>query len=358
MNLTVHATNITGLGACQVVLSFLKALENSSSNFERILVYVPESGPVSEIEFTNPRFAVERFRRKGPKAISRVLECLFPHKLFQIDGIVLVLGDVPLRTKARQTVLIHQPHLLSPEVNSRVGRSLSFRTMRLLTKLNAPFADQVIVQTDAMLAGILASYKNWRRRECVRVVGQPPPSWFDGQLLQNISPKEEGLQLFYPAADYPHKNHQIFESIDDRALSDLDCKILLTINPQDTYRRKDRIRCIGRLNQSQCLAKYHTVDALVYPSVLESYGLPLVEAMSIGLPILVADLPYAHALCGSEAIYFDPDSSSSLLTAIQELQSKISDGWKPDWSTSLGRLPHSWEAVVGLFFNKDALHDS
>jgi glycosyltransferase involved in cell wall biosynthesis len=57
----------------------------------------------------------------------------------------------------------------------------------------------------------------------------------------------------------------------------------------------------------------HSVsDLMIFPSLAESFGLPLAEAMSVGCPILAADLSYAHEVAGNAAIYFNPRSPGDL----------------------------------------------
>jgi glycosyltransferase involved in cell wall biosynthesis len=94
---------------------------------------------------------------------------------------------------------------------------------------------------------------------------------------------------------------------------------------------------------------YSETDALVYLSAAESYGLPLVEAMHVGLPIVAPDLPYARAVCGGEAIYFAADRIGSLRQALELLQRRLADGWWPDWSDRLAHIPSSWSAVAHAF---------
>ena len=114
--LTIHATNVTGLGACQVVVSFLEAIESLDTQYDRIDCYVPEHGPVAEYAPKTDKLRMLTFRRRGPKALSRIMECIVPSHYFEIGEHLIVLGDVPLRTRRKQLVLIHQPHLQYPRV--------------------------------------------------------------------------------------------------------------------------------------------------------------------------------------------------------------------------------------------------
>ena len=145
--LTIHVTNVTGLGACHVVLSLLEAIESLETKYHRIDCYVPEEGPVAEYVPKSSKFKILTFKRRLPKALSRVMECLMPWYFFDLGDAVIVLGDVPLRTNKKQLLLVHQAHLQNPNVNKWVSRSVKFRAMRVLTKLNASYVDCVIVQT-------------------------------------------------------------------------------------------------------------------------------------------------------------------------------------------------------------------
>ena len=51
---------------------------------------------------------------------------------------------------------------------------------------------------------------------------------------------------------------------------------------------------------------YAQADIFVYPSVIESFGHPLLEAMAAGLPVVAADVPINRELCGEAALYFSP----------------------------------------------------
>ena len=72
----------------------------------------------------------------------------------------------------------------------------------------------------------------------------------------------------------------------------------------------------------------------------------------MGIPVIAADLPYARVLCGDEGICFNPESSESLVEACKELRTRLMEGWRTDWSSSLDEMPKTWKAVVQAFLNE------
>lgn len=75
----------------------------------------------------------------------------------------------------------------------------------------------------------------------------------------------------------------------------------------------DRVIFIGSLPPNVVPGVLEKCQALVFPSLIESFPQPLTEAMSVGLPLLLADRPYAREIGGDAALFFDPvDDGSSL----------------------------------------------
>ena len=62
----------------------------------------------------------------------------------------------------------------------------------------------------------------------------------------------------------------------------------------------------GRLTDGELRALYQHATALVFPSLYEGFGLPLLEAMACGCPVLSADIPSSREVCADAALYFDP----------------------------------------------------
>jgi glycosyltransferase involved in cell wall biosynthesis len=87
---------------------------------------------------------------------------------------------------------------------------------------------------------------------------------------------------------------------------------------------------------------YRSSDACVFPSICESFGHPLVEAMTMGLPIVCSDRPYARELCGEGATYVDPNRPEDLVEV-----------WR-EWPAAAERTaPVPLDAVLGRFSWRD-----
>lgn len=77
----------------------------------------------------------------------------------------------------------------------------------------------------------------------------------------------------------------------------------------------------GNLHQEQVAKVYETLDLFVFPSLCESFGFPLLEAMSMGIPLLVADTPGNREVAASAALVFrgfDPDDLMEQIKSLMD----------------------------------------
>lgn len=344
----LHLTNVAGAGATQLLQSLLPALEQRLHSM-LTEIYLPDRGELAHYRPSNTSIHVSRYERWLPNAISRLLECTLLGSRFDGEDALFVLGDLPLRCNAFQTVFVQTSHLLRPAQSRWSIASIKFAIARMIFRLNMRYAIAFIVQTTLMKDALIATYPAIRGK--VHVIAQPVPSWLLETKLartqREVSPGE-GLSLIYPAASYPHKNHKLLSGI---ATANADAwpvqRLVLTVskalNPAPSVLWVD---CVGFLSVHQMIQAYRHVDALLFLSRDESYGFPLVEAMFVGLPIISPDLPYARILCGEQAIYFIPDDLVSLKCAVCELHRRLANGWWPDWSPQLASIPTNWDAVA------------
>jgi hypothetical protein len=347
-SIRVHATNIVGIGAVQLVQSLLPAIEQVD-DYELRSVYLPARGALAAYRTVRSSTIVVRQKRYLPNAISRILECTLFARRFEGEGRLLVLGDIPLRCEGRQTVFVQTPLLTKSAKNNRSIGAIKYLIARSLFRLNAHFASAFIVQTEAMKHALSETYPDISAR--IHVIGQPAPSWLlaAGLKRTGVIPRDvPGLRLFYPAASYPHKNHRLLSRVEsEKRHSWPVSSLVLTVDDDLHPNPKTRwIKCVGRLKPEDVLSVYRTVDGLLFLSLSESFGFPLVEAMWIGLPIICPNLPYARVLCGDQAIYFDPENVCSLQAAVVELDERLKAGWWPDWRQPMKTIPESWGAVA------------
>ena len=134
---------------------------------------------------------------------------------------------------------------------------------------------------------------------------------------QQLSDK---LIFFYPATNFFYKNHRVIS----KALSEIEDQIEVRfttsssgINPNDP-----RISYLGMLPYSKVYEMYNSCDALLFPSYIETFGLPLIEAAITGLPIIAADLPYAREVLKgyTGATYVPYDNPHAWADAIQKIK--------------------------------------
>jgi hypothetical protein len=206
------------------------------------------------------------------------------------------------------------------------------------------------MQTAIMQKQMLASYPELNGR--VVVMPHPAPGEPLHRLVRPTYQGGQRLRLLYPAAGFEYKNHTLLTSMDACRHLQRDTELTVTLNSDEHARLNlpsGWLRNVGKLEPRDCLELYRQSDALFFPSILESYGLPLVEAMAVGLPVVCADLPYAHWLCEDQAIYFDPLSPTAAWRAIRELQNRLDTGWQPDWSQALSKIARDWDEVARRF---------
>ncbi len=343
----VHASNVTGLGATQVVRSLVMAFEKLGCRFD----YVVPAGRSWSHGLGMSKEQIQSVKRHLPRVVSRFVECLFGGYSFRHYEHVIVLGDVPIRGVYGQVVLVHQPNLITPAVNRFSSGSVSFIIMRMLFRVLAKDVGCFVVQSGAMKDQMIASYPGIKDK--VTVISQPAPDWLQRVEIKKRIRFNDGLKLFYPAAGYPHKNHGLFMPEPDNSpfFEGLD-ELIVTLNNSEILPFRNipgKVHNIGRVSTERCMQVYSKVDALFYPSLTESYGLPLVEAMVLGLPVIVADLPYARWMCEDGAIYFDPEDIESAAAAIKETKCRLASGWRPDWGVALSKLPPNWDEVGKRF---------
>jgi glycosyltransferase involved in cell wall biosynthesis len=342
----LHLTNVTGAGASVLLSSLLPAMERNK--FARInCIYLPNKGYLKNYRSKNKFLKICIYNRFLPNIVSRFLECTFLSYKFNGPDPLLVFGDIPLRVKCYQTVFVHQSHLLQQGIFTWKSFYFKYMIQRLIFRLNLSKVNAFIVQSNIMKDRLEASYPSAKGK--VHVVEQSVPIWLLNagiKRVARINSNKSNLQLIYPSFGYPHKNHKLLSKIkasQNYPISEVIITIDKYLNPAPHI---PWVKCVGFLTPKELMKMYSNVDGLIFLSKEESYGFPLVEAMFIGLPIICPNLPYARSLCGEQAIYFNPDSQKSLMSAIKKLKKILDNGWWPSWGYQIKNIPGNWDIVA------------
>jgi glycosyltransferase involved in cell wall biosynthesis len=83
-----------------------------------------------------------------------------------------------------------------------------------------------------------------------------------------------------------------------------------------------QIKFIQRASDSELLDEYRSATAFVYPSLYEGFGLPVIEAMAAGLPVLTSEKSAMAEITGDLAVLVDPQSEESIAEGIVNLLKK------------------------------------
>jgi glycosyltransferase involved in cell wall biosynthesis len=83
--------------------------------------------------------------------------------------------------------------------------------------------------------------------------------------------------------------------------------------------KSDRVVRAGAVGDAQLKALYEAALGLVFPSTYEGFGLPPVEAMGCGCPVIASNAAAIPEVCGDAALYFDPHSVADIRDAMQRL---------------------------------------
>lgn len=85
-----------------------------------------------------------------------------------------------------------------------------------------------------------------------------------------------------------------------------------------TTNTDDTIRFLGRVSDKELVRLYNQATCFIFPSLYEGFGLPTIEAMKCGCPVLVSDIPVLREVCGNAAIYFNPSQVEDIRNSIKQ----------------------------------------
>ncbi len=110
---------------------------------------------------------------------------------------------------------------------------------------------------------------------------------------------------------------------------------------------KKGLRFLGRVPDDLLAVLYETAQALVYASLYEGFGLPILESFSHGTPVITSDCSALPEVAGNAAVYVDPQDVHSIRAGIQHLLREDAAAQKKRLQQMIIRLQlFTWERTA------------
>lgn len=314
MRVIVSAGGLREGGGWSVVEDCISSLEKKFSKDADFILYLSDAGP--QISLTN--FQVKRIKILQLGWIGRFIFDFVMSPLISLywkPDIWISLHDItPFIFCKRKIVYFHNP---APFYKTSKNLSDIDFHFFIFKKIYSLFVVPRLKKSD-----IVICQQNWIKTELNKIVkglniivAKPDlPKKFNGTLnyfpSTKLFKKYGQTTIFYPSLPRFFKK---FETVCDAVIIlmntyDIRVNLLITLKGNENayarklkkkYERYKNISFIGVIDRLCVLKIMKKADLLVFPSELETFGMPLLEAIALKKNILVSDLPYAYETIGN-----------------------------------------------------------
>jgi glycosyltransferase involved in cell wall biosynthesis len=254
---------------------------------------------------------------------SSVLQSLL-RSLRKRSNVLFFCSYPPLGKHNNSFVYYHTQFFTNPYKYLKDDLSVKIKFIRIfahwLIKIFHKKVDVFYCQTAEVKRALLVNFQNINVK-CV-------PFFNDTDLYEEKNHKNNTMyDFFYPGTADAHKNY--FNLFDAVEILGKQKKISLVVTVAKDklgfIERIDQVNNalgykailnIGRVSKREVLEFYTKSKAMVFPSLEESLGLPLIEAAILKLPIIGSDLPYIYNVV-ENPIVFDPNNPKDIAEKMQ-----------------------------------------
>jgi len=272
----------------------------------------------------------------APRSRARRLaweQAVLPQRLAKlgIDALHSTHHTLPLRlTRVARIVTVHDVTFFRIPERYPLARRLY---MQAMTRLSARVADAIIVPSATVRDDVVATLRVSRER--VHVVYEAASASY-----VPVAPDEAravatryGLEPPYVlsvGSREPGKNRvRLFEALARLRAEGCDARVAVAgqpawgaANEDEVVRRlglRDAVRFLGYVPAADIPALYSAATAFVFPSLYEGFGLPVIEAMACGTPVLTSRVSATAEVAGDAALLVDPLSVDEIVGGLRRL---------------------------------------
>jgi glycosyltransferase involved in cell wall biosynthesis len=189
---------------------------------------------------------------------------------------------------------------------------------------------------------------------------EAPAATADGTATDPAAQRPREKSLVYMGSFMPYKNVETLVT----AMNDLPDHTLHLMSPMSAE-TQERFRALNTADNlvihdgasdAEYIALLQSSTALVSASLDEGFGIPLVEAMAFGVPVVVSDITIFHEIAGDSGTYVDPRDAAAFVSAIRDLEapgrwqqlseSSVAQAATWSWERSAAQLWEGLQAVV------------
>jgi glycosyltransferase involved in cell wall biosynthesis len=320
---------LTGVGHYTFELACALALDHSSDQFELIAPFDFHPAVVSRLERNSvPNLTLVSLGLKSVR--GRWWSFHLPRylKRAKLDLFHGTNYELPLWNARRTVLTVHDlSALLYPELH----RKQLARRMRLRLPLAVKLAKAVITPTEAVKRELVCRLKV--KPEKVTAIHEAPRASFypagrnDSLIVRQRLGIENDFLLFVGTLE-PRKNLLTLLKAFGQVLRETKLRPQLVVAGgegwlmDETFSNmceediRERLCLAGYLDDSDLRALYSSCSAFIYPSLYEGFGLPPLEAMACGAPVIASRIAALQETLDEAAILVDPLDVEALTRAI------------------------------------------
>lgn len=271
-----------------------------------------------------------KYKSYQNKFFPRLANELWFRKHVCDNDIVLFFGNIPPLFALKGTVFtfIQNRYLLDGEkfYGLSLKQIIAVLIQQFFLKFFLKNSNFFIVQTESMRLQFLQKIKSCRPIFVWPFYSKNNPCTKDDEVKEDIASFDNCF--IYPASGVPHKNHlSLIDAWILLAKKGVFPKLYITIDeveyPILAQRIREKVNAfnlnienIGNVSSKDLEIFYRKSSALIFPSLFESFGLPLLEASHFGLSVIASELDYVRDLNCTIQESFDPTSSISIARAV------------------------------------------
>jgi glycosyltransferase involved in cell wall biosynthesis len=311
MSLVIHAPNVHMGGGRALLAALLEGVGEGPCTAILDARFPMPAG-------TSARLSVIRVPATVTGRLSAELKL---RSVTRAGDVVLCFGNLPplIRNPGRVKVFLQNRFLLRRRDLDEMGWRLRLRIWLERAWLRLMLRDtRLIVQTASMAREVSSE---------LAMNAEIMPFYPSQDSVENFRESRREFDFVYVASGEPHKNHKnLVKAWEILAQAGLRPSLHLTLDPVRDAALLRWIEAVAsrgqlRITNGGCVPSsgmddlYRNSGALIYASLFESFGLPLLEASLHGLPVVAPELDYVRDLI-APAQSFDPSSPVSIARAV------------------------------------------